>query len=516
MLTQDARGAASKGGTKALMNTIMQLRKLCNHPFMFQHVEEGYARHLGGLDVVHGPDIFRASGKFELLDRIFPKLKRSGHRILLFCQMTALMTILEDYLNWRGYAYLRLDGTTKSDDRGDMLADFNKKDSDYFIFILSTRAGGLGLNLQTADTVIIFDSDWNPQMDLQAMDRAHRIGQKKEVSVFRLITINSVEETILDKANHKRDVDNKIIQAGMFNNNSTVKDRREFLKNLLKSEQEGAGDEEHSVPVGERLNRLISRGDNEFELFQRIDRERPLEIAAQRREVGLPSPLPPPLMQENELPEWLNKEQNDDDDEEELVYGRGLRTRGNVNYDVDKLTKIDISDDEGKEGEYEEDAPRRQGRSTRKKRKRSSEGLEEEELAPRKKKQRRSTSRKKKVVDKPPLSEFGEKLNRVWNAVRFCQDETGRERSYLFIQLPSRQQYPNYYTIIREPIDLEMIKQRIETGHYQSAGQFKQDMKLLFDNACRYNVEGSQVYNDALCMEQVCHQALETQFGASV
>jgi len=181
MLTQgqDAKGAASKGGTKALMNTIMQLRKLCNHPFMFQHVEEGYARHLGGLDVVHGPDIFRASAKFELLDRIFPKLKRSGHRILLFCQMTALMTILEDYLNWRGYAYLRLDGTTKSDDRGDMLADFNKKDSDYFIFILSTRAGGLGLNLQTADTVIIFDSDWNPHQDLQAQDRAHRIGQKR-------------------------------------------------------------------------------------------------------------------------------------------------------------------------------------------------------------------------------------------------------------------------------------------------------------------------------------------------
>lgn len=131
--------------------------------------------------------IFRASGKFELLDRIFPKLKRSGHRILLFCQvqllhlvfimilllaqMTQLMTILEDYLNWRGYSYLRLDGTTKSDDRGDMLADFNKKDSDYFIFILSTRAGGLGLNLQTADTVIIFDSDWNPHQDLQAQDR---------------------------------------------------------------------------------------------------------------------------------------------------------------------------------------------------------------------------------------------------------------------------------------------------------------------------------------------------------
>merc|ERR1712223_990396 len=92
MMTGDNAKGKGAGGAKALMNTIMQLRKLCNHPFMFQHVEEGYARHLGGLDVVQGPDIFRASGKFELLDRIFPKLKRSGHRILLFCQMTALMT----------------------------------------------------------------------------------------------------------------------------------------------------------------------------------------------------------------------------------------------------------------------------------------------------------------------------------------------------------------------------------------------------------------------------------------
>merc|ERR1719251_586378 len=100
------------------MNTIMQLRKLCNHPFMFQHIEESYARHTGmPSDVVQGPDLYRASGKFELLDRIFPKIKRSGHRILMFCQMTQLMTIMEDYLNWRGYKYLRLDGTTKAEEK---------------------------------------------------------------------------------------------------------------------------------------------------------------------------------------------------------------------------------------------------------------------------------------------------------------------------------------------------------------------------------------------------------------
>lgn len=102
------------------------------------------------------------SGKFELLDRILPKLKSTNHRVLLFCQMTQLMTIMEDYMNWRGFLYLRLDGTTKSEDRGDLLKKFNDPQSEYFIFLLSTRAGGLGLNLQAADTVIIFDSDWNP------------------------------------------------------------------------------------------------------------------------------------------------------------------------------------------------------------------------------------------------------------------------------------------------------------------------------------------------------------------
>merc|ERR1719268_358999 len=126
MLTDNPKKEGKSTGAKALMNTIMQLRKLCNHPFMFQHIEEAYARHVGmPTNTVIGPDIFRASGKFEMLDRIFPKMKRSGHRILIFCQMTQLMTILEDFMAWRGYKYLRLDGTTKTEERGEMLREFN-------------------------------------------------------------------------------------------------------------------------------------------------------------------------------------------------------------------------------------------------------------------------------------------------------------------------------------------------------------------------------------------------------
>merc|ERR1712091_220586 len=157
--------------SRSLMNSAMQLRKVCIHPYLFLQ------------DSIYEPEdpteLIRASGKFELLDRILPKLKASGHRVLLFSQMTRAMDIIEDYLVSKNFKYLRLDGVTKTEDRPRMINDFNAPDSEYFIFILSTRAGGLGLNLQTADTVVMFDSDWNPQMDRQAEDRAHRIGQRR-------------------------------------------------------------------------------------------------------------------------------------------------------------------------------------------------------------------------------------------------------------------------------------------------------------------------------------------------
>lgn len=202
---------AGSGKSKGLQNTVMQLRKCCNHPFLF----------LFDYDPQIRDEIVRSSGKFELLDRLLPKLRRTGHRVLLFSQMTRLIDLLEDYLEWHGYKYLRLDGTTKTEDRGVLLEQFNAPDSPYFMFLLSTRAGGLGLNLQTADTVIIFDSDWNPQMDQQAEDRAHRIGQKNEVRVFVLVSVGSIEEEILERAKSKMGIDAKVIQAGLFNTTST-------------------------------------------------------------------------------------------------------------------------------------------------------------------------------------------------------------------------------------------------------------------------------------------------------
>merc|ERR1712020_786231 len=149
---------------------------------------------------------------------------------------------------------------TKADERGEMLAQFNDPKSEYFIFLLSTRAGGLGLNLQTADTVIIFDSDWNPHQDLQAQDRAHRIGQRNEVRVLRLMTINSVEERILAAARYKLNMDEKVIQAGMFNQRSTGSERQELLLSILREEADE--EEENETPDDETINQ-IARSEDE-------------------------------------------------------------------------------------------------------------------------------------------------------------------------------------------------------------------------------------------------------------
>jgi len=255
--------STGKIGSKALMNTMMQLRKICNHPYLFLDYNNPHFEHIDEM-------IFKCSGKFELLDRIIPKLLHCGHKILIFSQMTHLMDILQIYFDYKAYRHLRLDGNTKAEDRGTQMEMFNKENSEFKIFILSTRAGGLGLNLQAADTVIIFDSDWNPQMDLQAQDRAHRIGQKQEVRVLRLITNTKIEEDILSKASFKKNLDEKIIRAGMYNTKYSEQERRKKLEDLLKlekEEEEGEdSNEENEIPNDEQINEMIAR--NEVRMIQ--------------------------------------------------------------------------------------------------------------------------------------------------------------------------------------------------------------------------------------------------------
>ena len=223
----DALNALGRAERSRLINMLMQLRKACNHPYLFTGIEPG-------PPYMEGTHLWESCGKMQLLHKLLIRLKHEGHRVLIFTQMTRMLDILEDYCRYSGLDYCRLDGQTNSIVRDEHIDAFNAPGSSKFVFLLSTRAGGLGVNLQTADTVIIYDSDWNPQMDLQAQDRAHRVGQTKQVRVFRFITASSVEEKIVERADKKLYLDAVIIQQGRLLESSGNKLANSELQNMVR------------------------------------------------------------------------------------------------------------------------------------------------------------------------------------------------------------------------------------------------------------------------------------------
>ncbi|CAG8555954.1 5797_t:CDS:1, partial [Acaulospora colombiana] len=696
-------GERGKTGVRSHRNTVMQLRKICNHPFVFSEVEKDINPNNENNHL-----LVRVSGKFDFLDRVLPKYFKANHRVLLFCQMTNILTIMEDFLNFRGYKYLRLDGSVKSEERTILLKKFNSPDSPYFIFLLSTRAGGLGLNLQSADTVILYDSDWNPHQDLQAQDRAHRVGQTKKVQVLRLVTQNSVEEKVLAKAQFKLDMDGKVIQAGKFDHTSTDKARDEFLRSLLEGDNiDGNSADEREDLDDDEINEIISRDETELELFRQMDITRIREETAEWKAKGLS--MPERLIQEYELPEvYLREYKTIPDDGVE--YGRGQRQRKEVIYD-DGLTEdqflnavennVDIENLIAKKqlstrrrqvkkqlkqdtGNVEESSPVRAPRrpnkrkagdddetidadddlldeastSTRPRRKRRSvnytipidipdeaesenvplirrnkknhdpvefmdesvtrtkiklekgekterrrkdfdddisidaievesepddaqsikskrkgkgrdnaettdepitkitvksnekvksegENVEQGELFKHKtknKKKKGSTIitlslekgakvrkvetisgdelKQKRRKTKKILGEDNSAINDLFTEclaeiekVRVKSRKGYRHRAALFYELPSQDEYPYYYDQIKNPISINIIRQKILDNEYDNAEEFKQDVELMFSNAKFFNLEGSEVYNDAIVMQKVFIVKFESSFG---
>ncbi|SMR56678.1 unnamed protein product [Zymoseptoria tritici ST99CH_1E4] len=236
------------------------------------------------------------SGKLAKLDALLTQLKEGGHRVLLYFQMTRMIDLMEEYLTYRNYKYCRLDGSTKLEDRRDTVAAFQSS-PEIFVFLLSTRAGGLGINLTSADTVIFYDSDWNPTIDSQAMDRAHRLGQTRQVTVYRLITRGTIEERIRKRALQKEEVQRVVIsgQAGSstvdFNNRSRETNRTkemamwladddqveaierreaEVLEEEAKSGKQGAGGKKRkNAAAGKRkevsMDDMYHEGEGKFE-----------------------------------------------------------------------------------------------------------------------------------------------------------------------------------------------------------------------------------------------------------
>ncbi|KAI9989363.1 hypothetical protein PInf_019641 [Phytophthora infestans] len=225
-----------------LMNVMMELRKCCNHPYLNNGVEEILNEGLT-TDTQRHEMLVKCCGKMVLIDKLLPRLNDGGHKVLIFSQMVRVLDIIEDYLRYCGYLYERLDGNIRGNDRQAAVDRFVKPEYKRFVMLLSTKAGGLGLNLTAADTVIIFDSDWNPQNDLQAQARAHRIGQTHSVKIYRLITRKTYEMHMFHKASLKLGLDKAVLthmrreneeEGGKKRNKSSKAEESKEIDELLK------------------------------------------------------------------------------------------------------------------------------------------------------------------------------------------------------------------------------------------------------------------------------------------
>nr|UQJ81892.1 chromatin complex subunit A 106 [Zea mays] len=245
-------------GIKTKLNSLfIQLRKNCAHPDL---LEAAF-----GTTSLYPPvnKLLEQCGKFQLLDRLLTSLLARKHKVLIFSQWTKVLDILEYYLDSKGLGVCRIDGSVNLEERRRQIAEFNDLNSSLNVFILSTRAGGLGINLTSADTCILYDSDWNPQMDQQAMDRCHRIGQTRPVHVYRLATSYSVEERIIKKAFGKLKLEHVVIGKGQFEQERAKPNALEEgeLLALLRDEQD---EEDRMIQTDisdEDLLKLMDRSD---------------------------------------------------------------------------------------------------------------------------------------------------------------------------------------------------------------------------------------------------------------
>ncbi|XP_037388156.1 chromodomain-helicase-DNA-binding protein 5 isoform X3 [Pygocentrus nattereri] len=392
ILTRNFEALNSKGGGNqvSLLNIMMDLKKCCNHPYLFPVAAvEAPVLPNGSYD---GNLLVKSSGKLTLLQKMLKKLKDEGHRVLIFSQMTKMLDLLEDFLEFEGYKYERIDGGITGGLRQEAIDRFNAPGAQQFCFLLSTRAGGLGINLATADTVIIYDSDWNPHNDIQAFSRAHRIGQNKKVMIYRFVTRASVEERITQVAKRKMMLTHLVVRPGLGSKTGSMSKQEldDILKfgteELFKDDVEAIGDskdgEEGSVIHydDDAISKLLDRSQDatedteiqnmneylsSFKVAQYVVREEDGEEEVQREIIK---------QEENVDPDYWEKllrhhyEQQQEDLARNL--GKGKRIRKQVNYNdtsqEDQEWQDDLSDNQseysvGSEDEDEDFEERPEG-----------------------------------------------------------------------------------------------------------------------------------------------------------
>ncbi|XP_046874940.1 chromodomain-helicase-DNA-binding protein 4a isoform X2 [Hypomesus transpacificus] len=275
ILTRNFEALNTRGGGNqvSLLNVVMDLKKCCNHPYLFPVAAMEAPKMPNGM--YDGGALTKAAGKLTLLQKMMRKLKDGGHRVLIFSQMTKMLDLLEDFLENEGYKYERIDGGITGGMRQEAIDRFNAPGALQFAFLLSTRAGGLGINLATADTVVIYDSDWNPHNDIQAFSRAHRIGQNKKVMIYRFVTKASVEERITQVAKKKMMLTHLVVRPGLGSKTGSMS--KQELDDILKfgteelfKDELGEGDnkEEDSSVIhydDKAIDRLLDRNQSATE-----------------------------------------------------------------------------------------------------------------------------------------------------------------------------------------------------------------------------------------------------------
>eukprot|EP01029_Cantina_marsupialis_P023422 TRINITY_DN583_c0_g3_i1.p1 TRINITY_DN583_c0_g3~~TRINITY_DN583_c0_g3_i1.p1 ORF type:complete len:989 (+),score=332.84 TRINITY_DN583_c0_g3_i1:288-3254(+) len=492
-----------KGRSRSLKNILMQLRKTCNHPYLFEEYILGY-----------GENLIRASGKVELLNRILPKMKRTGHRVLIFSQMKKVLNLLEYFLHFKEYRFLRLDGDTPQDARPNLIAQFNAPDSPYFVFLLSTRAGGLGVNLATADTVITFDKDWNPTMDEQAQDRAHRIGQTQEVRVFTLSSNAPAEMRVLERAQSKSHMGKLVIDGGMFNQKASVSDRRQLLEQLVTIPVDSTGDDE--IPDDAQLNEMLARDEAEWELFEQMDREAKILENAQKAEGH---EIRSRLLPMEEVPDDLKTPEVVTENQDMMIDGvkimNGRRKRNVVNYmeytdeDIERIYEAENSGDQ----DWKAPVSRKRSRSRAVSPAPSLQSAIKHDigLEPSSDEDVETSAANERM-----RSQMNAEFMNVWKDVVNHDDGSGNDISFIFMQKPDRKLYPEYYQMIKNVICFEDIRFRISQNAYCSIAEFRDDMELIFKNCRQFNLPTSQICLDAGTLEKAFRKSLNKHKSALV
>ncbi|XP_022619930.1 chromodomain-helicase-DNA-binding protein 3 [Seriola dumerili] len=495
ILTKNFEALNSKGGGNqvSLLNIMMDLKKCCNHPYLFPVASMEAQKTPSGA--YEGSALTKASGKLMLLQKMLRKLKEQGHRVLVFSQMTKMLDLLEDFLDYEGYKYERIDGGITGALRQEAIDRFNAPGACQFCFLLSTRAGGLGINLATADTVVIFDSDWNPHNDIQAFSRAHRIGQANKVMIYRFVTRASVEERITQVAKRKMMLTHLVVRPGLGSKagSMTKQELDDILKfgteELFKDEIEGENVEDEgnvihydSVAIERLLDRSQDATDDSdvqnmneylssFKVAQYMVREED-KIEEIEREII--------KQEENVDPDYWEKllrhhyEQQQEDLASKL--GKGKRNRKPVNYN-DAAQEDQDNQSEYSVGSEEED--------------------EDFDDRPEGRRQSRRQLRNEKDKPLPPL------LARVGGNLEVLGFNTRQRKAFLNAVMrwgmPSQDAFSSQW-LVRD------LRGKTEK-------EFKAYVSLFMRHLCEPVADGAETFADGVPREGLCRQPVLTRIG---